>query len=125
MDDKMKQVNSILDKIEEKQKKIDNINRDISALTVQLNDSCREAIFSKFKTGQFITHRDKYVFELGEPWTIKNCHVNVNSFANIEYKSFSATTNLQPLCRAVSFLDNARLSTKEEIEEALDFFREG
>lgn len=116
--DKMERINSILDKIEAKQKKIERIEHEINhVLALELNDLCRDAIFSKFKKGQFITHKNKYVFELGEPWTINNCHVNVNSYANIEYKFFSANSNYQPLCRAISFLDNARPSTKEEIED--------
>lgn len=118
MDKKMEEINSILDKIEAKQKEIESIDHEIKhVLAQELNDLCRDVIFSKFKKGQFITHRDKYVFELGEPWTIHNCHVNVNSYANIKYKFFSASSDYQPLCRAISFLDNARPSTKEEIED--------
>lgn len=115
----MERINSILDKIEAKQKEIESIEHEIKhVLARELNNLCKEEIFSKFKEGQFITHKEKYVFKLGDTNSISDCHVNIDSYADIEYKSFHGHYSKNvPICRAVSLIENARLSTDEEIRD--------
>ena len=112
MDDN-KKINSILDAIESKEKKIKGIQEEINVLTTQLNDACKKVILSKFKLNTFVTHKNWFVFKLGD---IKNCQIYTNSFVNLHTKKFVDGKGSVNICRALSFIDNARIATDEEIQ---------
>lgn len=118
----MEKINSILDTIESKQKEIEAIQYEINNdLAKELNDLCKKVILAKFKQGIFVTHRNKYVFKLVE---INDCHVYTDSFITLDKKHFFDGEPLVKVCRAVSFIDNARLATEEEIQLYLDSRKE-
>lgn len=108
-----KKINSILGAIESKEKKIKGIQEEINVLTTQLNDVCKEVILSKFKPNTFVVHKNWFVFKLGE---IKNCQICTNSFVNLHTKNFVDGKGSVNVCRALSFIDNARIATDEEIQ---------
>ena len=108
-----KKINSILDAIESKEKKIKGIQEEINVLTTQLNDACKKVILSKFKPNTFVTHKNWFVFKLGE---IKDCQIYTNSFVNLHTKKFVDGKGSVNVCRALSFIDNARIATDEEIQ---------
>jgi len=120
MDDNIK-INSILDAIESKEKKIEGIQEEINVLTTQLNDVCKKVILSKFKPNTFVTHKNWLVFKLGE---IKDCQICTNSFVNLHTKKFVDGKGSVNVCRALSFIDNAKIATDEEIQLYLNLLKE-
>ena len=112
---------TLLDAIESKEKKIEGIQEEINILTAQLNDVCKKVILSKFKPNTFVTHKNWFVFKLGE---IKNCQIYTNSFVNLRTKKFVDGKGSVNVCRALSFVDNARIATEEEIQLYLSLLKE-
>lgn len=119
MDDN-KKINSILDAIESKKEKIEGIQEEINVLTTQLNDVCKKIILSKFEPNVFVTHKNWFVFKLGE---IKDCQIYTNSFVNLHTKKIVDGKGSVNVCRALSFIDNARIATDEEIQLYLSLLK--
>lgn len=108
-------IDTLLDKIETKQREISGIEFEIdNVLLPQLNDECKKVIFEKYKKGSYVTHKDRWVFKLED---VQKCMVITNSFITLNDKKIliARTENGINVCRAISFIDNARPSTKNEI----------
>ena len=117
----MNNIDLILSQIEAKQKEINSLKFEIeNVLVKQLNKECETVILSKFKLGVFVTHRNKYVFKLGG---VCDCQIQTDAFITLDAKRVYNGKPFVNVCRAVTFIDNARLATDKEIQLYLDLHK--
>ena len=115
----------ILNLIEEKNKLNEDTKNEIYSLDFELHKIEKEKVLKKFKIGDIIVHREKYLFKLTDI-DITLGHVRTDRIIYIE-RNIPKEYNFQPqpVGRLWSILENARLANREEIERFNKAFKNG
>lgn len=105
----------ILNLIEEKKKLLEDTKNELYSLDFELHKIEKEKVLKKFKFGDIIMHREKYLFRLDE---IQVCGGYAASRKVIigEHNGHSYDIAPQPVCRLWALLEFGRLANSEEIE---------
>ncbi len=105
----------ILNLIEKKKKLIEDIKNELRSLDFELHEIEKKKVLKKYKIGDIIMHRDKYLFRLDE---IQVCGGYAASkqliLTNLDKASKYDTP--QPMCRLWTLLEFGRHANKKEIE---------
>lgn len=104
----------ILKLIEEKKKLLEDTKNELSSLDFELHKIEKEKVLKKFKIGDIIVHRERWLFRLDE---IQVC----GGFAStkrviVDGESYSYNTCSQAICTLCTLLEFGRLANSEEIE---------
>lgn len=105
----------ILNLIEEKKKLLEDTNNELRLLDFELHKIEKEKVLKKFKIGDIIMHRDKYLFKLDEIQVCGGFAASKQLILSNLNKSSKYDTP-QPICRLWTLLEFGRLANSEEIE---------
>jgi hypothetical protein len=112
----------ILNLIEEKKKLLEDTKNELYSLDFELHKIEKEKVLKKYKIGDIIMHRDKYLFRLDE---IQVCGGHAASKRLIiTDKNIIGRYDMcpQPICRLWTLLEFGRLANKKEIERFNETF---
>ena len=112
----MNKEQEILNLIEAKKKLLEDTKNELYSLNFELHKIEKEKVLKKYKIGDIIMHRDKYLFRLDE---IQLCGgLAASKRLIITDKNIIGRYDMcpQPICRLWTLLEFGRLANKEEIE---------
>lgn len=111
----------ILNLIEKKKKLLEDTKNELYSLDFELHKIEKEKVLKKYKIGDIIMHRDKYLFRLDE---IQVCggYAASKQLILVNFEGGSKYDTPQPICRLWTLLEFGRLANKKEIERFNETF---